>query len=133
MAPPPKVPDIVSGHFGGHSFGGDMSAYPELPSHPTGDDVPYSIKAWKGPHDNASWCPICGMRWYAHRNVDGKEYQNSNSGETYNVWQSLMDKMPYPHIRYGCGGAWRDLGDGYWGGRCWATKTQLVLEFAEEA
>jgi hypothetical protein len=72
-----------------------------------------------------SRCPICEAGWTVCRWVDGDAKLRS----TTDPGTFIPD---FPNITYACGGMYYDQGNGFWGGRCWASKSQRALEFTFE-
>ena len=97
--------------------------YPSLPSEPTY----INDGGWEWPEwvkDKGSGCPVCGAEWRTSRPLTLQPH--SIDKEKYH------DIPSYPHFSFACGGIWRDLGEGFWGGKCWAKKKQLELTLTED-
>lgn len=101
--------------------------YPAVPSLPVHHNWPHAI--FSGPNGGYSFCPVCNAKWVCDRNLGGVINWED---DVEDCDRDDAQVLPYPHIAFDCGGVLRDLGYGYWGGKCWATKTQLTLQLTEE-
>jgi hypothetical protein len=93
--------------------------YPRLPVEPQEMGYPAALHEL----DNGK-CPVCKRHWITIRSYEG------GCAEYGSVWKDFT--LPYPHVQYSCGGVWRDWGDGYWEGKCWAGKSQKFIVFQED-
>jgi hypothetical protein len=96
--------------------------YPKLPVEPLDRNGHYPDSLHDLPNGT---CPVCKVHWTTIRSYAGSC-----------AFHSDMHKLaipPFPHLAYACGGIWRDIGSGYWEGKCWAMKTrQLLLHLVVE-
>ncbi len=98
-------------------------SYPDVPAEPldTSRELPNAINLFRtATNRNANYCPICGERYVTWHGLDG----GGSPG--------TPPPPNFPHIAYGCGGVWRDVGGGVWSGRCMAPVKQLEIVFEEE-
>lgn len=107
------------------------SLYPSVPDLPHGAWWPRSMEDM-----SLGDCPVCGASWVTYIDL-GPGGPGPHGMYVKPGLGHVADHLPdlnYPHLRYECGGVWREV-DGMWVGKCWAGKHQQELEltFAEEA
>jgi hypothetical protein len=99
--------------------------YPSLPSLPLCASGAWPQAYISKPRNRRDSCPICGAAFVSNRSM--KQLISSRNEAKYG------QPPLFPHKRYACGGYYRDLGDGTWGGQCLAPKTkQLELNLVED-
>lgn len=91
------------------------SFYPEIPT----SNYCYTKFPRLPDGRHCSPCPVCQAHEISWRDLTSK----GRSSEGCN--------HEYPHIEFACGGIYREVAPGIWGGKCWARKEQQLLQFSE--